>query len=250
MLLAAAALLIRDTERAMATLDCAADAMIVFDGSASMEEVGFDVTEATRISEAREAVRRAVPDIAPFRRLGLIVYGPGGADSCSGIDLRFAPRADAAGAVTDAIDRLKPGGLTPLAASVAEAARVLDHRRRPGVIVLVTDGNETCGGAPCALAEALLAEAVDLTVHVIGFRVRVDFFTWNNPEQKPLTGGEPVARCLADRTGGRFVTTETVDELVAALQATLGCPAIGQTQTPPATAGGVLQVSHPARTRS
>jgi Ca-activated chloride channel family protein len=32
---------------------------------------------------------------------------------------------------------------------------------------------------------------------------------------------------LADETGGLFVTTETVDELVAALQVTLGCPVIG-----------------------
>ena len=61
---------------------------------------------------------------------------------------------------------------------------------------------------------------------LIGFRAVVDFFAWNNPEQDPHTS-TTVARCLADETGGLFVTTKTVDELVAALQRTLGCPVIG-----------------------
>ena len=35
-------------------------------------------------------------------------------------------------------------------------------------------------------------------------------------------------RCLADETGGLFVKTDTVDELIDALQQTLGCPVIGK----------------------
>jgi Ca-activated chloride channel family protein len=37
-----------------------------------------------------------------------------------------------------------------------------------------------------------------------------------------------VARCLADRTGGQYLSTENTDELVAALKQTLGCPIYGQ----------------------
>ncbi len=206
--------------------DCSVDAMLVFDGSGSMDEIGFDSAAATRIVEARAAVRRAMPGIAPFRRVGLLIYGPGKAGPCDNLDLRFAPVADADGPVIDAIDRLRPRGLTPLTASVRVAAETLRYRTEPGVVVLVTDGNETCGGRPCALGRTLAATAPDLTVHVIGFRVTVDFFAWNNPEQDPHTS-TTVTRCLADETGGLFVSTETVDELVAALQETLGCPVIG-----------------------
>jgi Ca-activated chloride channel family protein len=207
---------------------CAADAMLVFDGSASMSEIGFDTGDATRIEEARQAVRDALPQIAPYRRVGLVIYGPGPGDTCRNIDLRFAPRADAAGAIIGEIDAMVPTGLTALTASVARAAETLGYRDRPGIVVLVTDGNETCGGRPCALGDRLAVEARDLIVHVIGFRVVVDFFSWDNPEQQAFAPGETVARCLADRTGGRFVTTETVDELAAALRDTLGCPLIGQ----------------------
>lgn len=214
--------------QARAAPGCATDAMLVFDGSASMSEIGFDSAEATRIEEARLAVARALPDIAPLRRVGLVIYGPGGADSCGGVDLRFGPVADAAGRIIAEVDALRPGGLTPLAASVRVAAEALSYRSEPGVVVLVTDGNETCGGRPCALGTELAAVAPGLVVHVIGFRVRVDFWTWDNPEQKAYSARDSVAKCLADRTGGLFVTTETVDELVEALRETLGCPLIGR----------------------
>ncbi len=206
---------------------CATDAMLVFDGSTSMAEISFETGPNTRIVEARQAIRRAMPDIAPYRRVGLMTYGPGEGGACANVDLRFGPVENAAGPVIEAIDGLRPDGLTPLTAAVQQAAEAMDYRNSPGVVVLVTDGNETCGGRPCEMARAFRATARDLVVHVIGFRAEVDFFAWNNPEQDPLNG-TTVARCLADETGGLFVTTETVDELVAALQRTLGCPVIGR----------------------
>ena len=212
--------------------DCTDDAMIVFDGSGSMSEMGFNNLGEPRIFEARRAVRQALPGIAPFRRLGLIVYGPGDRAACQNIDLRFGPRADAAGPVIDAVDALAPAGNTPLTQAVMQAAQVLDYRARPGTVVLITDGKETCGGAPCQLAAALAADSADLTVHVIGFKVRGDHFGWATPGEDGYEEAVSVARCLADTTGGHYVNAETVDELVAALQVTLGCPLFGKDGAP------------------
>lgn len=209
-----------------ATDNCAADAMIVFDGSGSMAEIGLEAGPP-RIQDARTALRRALPQVEAFRDLGLLIYGPGALDGCSNIDLRFAPVPLAARPVIDAVDALRPGGMTPLSASVRQAAEVLDYRTKPATIVLVTDGNETCGGTPCQLGRDLMADAADFTVHVIGFRARFDFFGWDNPEQSSYTGGDTVAKCLSDETGGTYVSAETVDELVAALNETLGCALIG-----------------------
>ena len=66
-------------------------------------------------------------------------------------------------------------------------------------------------------------------MHVIGFKVVDDYFSWNSPEADSYDGGETVAKCLADATGGMFVSTDTVDELTRALQVTLGCALIGGT---------------------
>ncbi len=205
--------------------NCSTDAMVVFDGSASMSEVGFDTGDATRIEEARIAMDRVMPQVQDYRRIGLLTYGPGGADSCSGLSLRFLPRALSAGPMTAELDALRPNGLTPLAKAVEQAAEALNYRSERAVVVLVTDGNETCGGTPCATSARMVQQARDLTVHVVGFRVSSDLFAWNNPEQ--TFGEDTVAKCFADQTGGVFVTTETVDELVQALQRTLGCPVIG-----------------------
>ena len=96
-----------------------------------------------------------------------------------------------------------------------------------GIVVLVTDGNETCGGTPCALGARLAAQHPGLTVHVIGFRVVHDPFSWNSPEAQAFDG-QTVARCLPDATGGLFVSTQTVDELAQALRVTLGCVVVGR----------------------
>ena len=217
--LALTACLIASTAHAQ-TL-CPEDAMVVFDGSGSMAEMGFNNISEPRIFEARRAVIRAVPKIAETRRLGLIIYGPGGADECSGLDLRFTPTPDAAALIINAIDVLQPAGDTALTDAVEMAAATLQAGDNPGgTIVLVTDGKETCGGAPCQLA-AKLAATTDLTVHVIGFKVRGDRFSWE--ADSDYAQKISVAQCLSERTGGHYVSAETVDDLVVALERTLGC---------------------------
>ncbi|WP_415918851.1 vWA domain-containing protein [Tateyamaria sp. SN6-1] len=203
---------------------CTEDAMIVFDGSGSMAEMGFNQIDEPRIFEARRAVRTAMPQVAPFRRIGLIVYGPGGAGGvgeCSGIELRFGPRSDAAGAVISAIDGLQPEGRTALTEAVALAVETLGGPEVPGTVVLVTDGKETCGGQTCSLAAQL--SGMGTTVHVIGFKVRGEHFGWETEGDTDYLNSVSVARCLADQTGGEYVNTESVDELVAAMNRTLGC---------------------------
>lgn len=207
---------------------CSRDAMVVFDGSGSMSETGFNQLDLPRIFEARDAVRKAMPQVAQTRRIGLIVYGPGPKDMCENIDVRFGPIANAAGPVIDAVDGLEPAGNTPLTQSVAEAAQVLDVTNKPGVIVLVTDGKETCGGAPCQLAASLAADAMDLTIHVIGFKVRGDYFSWESQGAEDYLNAQAVASCLAEMNGGDYHRAESVDDLVEALQKTLGCPFVAE----------------------
>ena len=211
---------------------CERDAMLVFDGSGSMAEMGFNGLDFPRIQEARKAVRKALPKITPYRKLGLITYGPGAGVSCTNIDLKFAPMPDAAGRAIQEIDKLTPDGDTPLTQAVLSAAEVLNYRSKPGVVVLVTDGKETCGGAPCQLAAELAADAPDLTVHMIGFQIRGTHFNWDSADANQEENGRTVARCLADRTGGLYVAAETVDQLTNALLETLVCPLLGQNPGP------------------
>lgn len=207
----------------MATDNCAADAMIVFDGSGSMAEMGFNDISEPRIFEARRAMANALPIIAQNRRLGLVIYGPNGTDECSGVEVRFPPTADAASPIIAAINALEPDGSTALTQAVELAAQTLDYERQPATILLVTDGKETCSGMPCLLASELAADGFDTTVHVIGFKVRGTFFSWDRQADNDYNTAESTSRCLADRTGGTYTNAETLDQLIAALRDALGC---------------------------
>ena len=202
--------------------ECNDDAMLVFDASGSMAAMGYNGLDLPRIVEARDALRRALPEITPFRRMGLVIYGPGAGNGCSNIDLRFGPAPDAAASIIGAVEQVVPDGDTPLTEAVREAAEVLGGR--PGDVVLVTDGRETCGGAPCQLAAGLVGTGV--TVHVIGFRVRGASFEWQSVEGFDVRNHQTVARCLADRTGGEYVPAESTDDLVQALRKILACPIV------------------------
>ncbi len=195
---------------------CQSDAMIVFDASGSMATSDYSL-KVPRIARLKQAMARVLPEIAPLRRLGLIVYGEGAYNDCSSIALRMRPTSDAAGPMLRIIEAVNPRGRTPLTQSVRQAAEVLDYTKREAVVVLVTDGEETCGQDPCKAAEVLKKAGRGLTVHVIGYRDGQD--------------GYFRARCMADATGGQYVSASTEDELVKALRKTLGCPFVTEDAT-------------------
>jgi Ca-activated chloride channel family protein len=116
------------------------------------------------------------------------------------------------------LDALKADGKTPLTRAVRIAANALDYRNRPATIVLLTDGEETCGGGPCALAQLLKTEGAGTTVHVISYQIASSIGS----------DGVFAARCLADETGGLYVAANTVDEVAAALETALACPMISE----------------------
>ena len=199
---------------------CGEDAMIVFDGSGSMAEMGFNDISEPRIFDARRAMAEVIPEIAAKRRLGLVIYGPG-AEACSGVELRFTPMENAAPRILSEVNALQPAGDTPLTEAVKAAADALIDESGGGAVVLVTDGKETCSGAPCQLAAALADQ--NITLHVIGFKVRGAHFSWGGAGSNDYSDTEAPSRCLADRTGGVYVRAETLEQLKAALRTTLGC---------------------------
>ena len=193
---------------------CRDDAMLVLDSSGSM--AGTDMNSLTpHVTKVREALAAVVPQVAPRRNLGLMVYGPGKEARCENIEIKLPPGPNTAEMILGEVNRVVPFGETPLTAAVRDAAEVLTFRDKRSVVVLLTDGEETCGGDPCRLARQLKAEALDLTIHVVGFKVP-GAHTWLVPEKR--------SACMAEETGGLALTAETRDELIEALQKTLGCP--------------------------
>ena len=199
---------------------CTEDAMLVFDASGSMSGNGWgygseNPTAVSRIDKVRLALAEILPRVTRLRRVGLITYGPGPYQQCN-VELDLRPTTNAADRILAVVNGLTPAGQTPLTEAVEQAAEVLDYRVKPGLIVVLTDGEETCGGRPCDLGKELHAEAFQLTIHVIGLRVRG--ISWMGEQAVVET------QCLVEANGGLYTTVETEDELVDALEKTLGCP--------------------------
>lgn len=195
----------RTAQAQTAALSCREDAMVVLDASGSMAQpAGI----STRIDVARGAIRRIIPAAARQRKLGLMTFGPGASDQCSNITTRVPVQPNAGASILAQIDGITPDGGTPLASAIERAADELDSRHRHAVVVVITDGEETCRADPCGAAAALRATSKDLTVHVIG-----------------IDAGQSAAMsCFAEMTGGLYIPARTEEELSAALSQTLECP--------------------------
>jgi Ca-activated chloride channel family protein len=193
---------------------CTEDAMIVFDASGSMagNTVQGLFSDITRIDEVRKALAQVLPNAAKFRKIGLITYGPGPYAQCN-VTLNFRPMPNATEPIMSVVNAINPAGKTPLVEAVKQAVKVLDYQ---GVVVLLTDGEETCGGAPCELGKLLKATGESLTVHVVGYQLTG--FSW--------TGAQSIldVQCLAEQTGGLYIAAKNRQDLIEAFEKTLGCP--------------------------
>jgi Ca-activated chloride channel homolog len=178
--------------------------MIVFDSSASMLH---DDAGGVRLDVARAATRSVLPELTADRAVGLVTYG--GGPICDTVRVQLAPRLNNGPAIMSALGRLSANGQTPLTQGLMRAAQLLGGGM-PATIVLVTDGEENCGGNACAFAASLRAEHKALRIHVIGFKM---------PSAPP-----PMLACLTDMTGGHYVAANDVAELKAALKDALDCP--------------------------
>jgi Ca-activated chloride channel family protein len=188
---------------------CTENALIVFDASGSM---GILEGRERRIDAARRAIADVLPSIAASRPTGLVTYSGGSASTCSDIALRVPPMQGNAARILSEIDKLDPGGPTPLTRAVSVAAAELKRIGEAGIVVLVTDGSESCMQSACSLAQAIAADASGIRIFTIGFRLTATVAAAND------------LVCLAEATGGTHATADTVEELRAELRAALACP--------------------------
>ena len=165
------------------------------------------------------ALAQVLPNATKFRRVGLVTYGPGPYNQCN-VSLQLKPTANAAFPIMSAVNSLIPAGRTPLTQGIETAAEALDFRSKPGVVVVLTDGEETCGRSPCDLAKELHAGGFKLTVHIIAFRY--DGFSWTG------SGSVMDLMCVATENDGLYLKANSEQELVEALEKTLDCPMVSQ----------------------
>jgi len=123
-----------------------------------------------RIDIAKQTLTRLTASVIPAGTpFALRVFGRE-IDSCQ-TDLEIPVSPLDAGAVGARIAKLesKNGAKTPIGASLALIAADLKSVTGERLVVLVTDGEETCGGDPAAEIEKLEKAGLNVRVSIVGF---------------------------------------------------------------------------------
>ncbi|KIT15947.1 vWA domain-containing protein [Jannaschia aquimarina] len=191
------------------------DIVFVFDGSGSM---WGQINGRTKIEIARETLSSVLSEVSSDMQIGMIAYGHRQKGVCADIEtvVPIGPANLSVPRIVDAANRLQPKGKTPLTDAVRMAADELRYTENAATVVLVTDGIETCDADPCALGRELEAAGIDFTAHVVGFGLSEEDGTQ--------------VQCLADNTGGLYLSASNGDELGNALRRTVSTPAIASSE--------------------
>ena len=175
--------------------------ILVLDASGSM---WGQIDGEAKITIAQRSIRELLEVLPEGEELGLVAYGHRRRGDCGDIEILVEPGPDGRDQVATAVDAIRPKGKTPLGDAVRRAAEVLRYQEETASVILVSDGLENCGVDPCALGRQLEADGIGFTAHVIGFDVSA-------PEDQAQLA------CLAEETGGQFLSAEDASTLSEAL---------------------------------
>ena len=188
-----------------------ADVEFILDISGSMRE---KLNGETQIESARKALMNSLNEINPKQLVALRVYGhrveqTKKQESCKDTELLIPFKQLDKAEFAEKISHLTPKGYTPIAYSLEESRNdLLDvgmGREVERVIILMTDGEETCDGDAIKVLQKLKDEGFKLTVYTVGFNV-------NQVARDQL-------QKIASFTGGKFFEAKDAKQLTTALGA-------------------------------
>ncbi len=151
--------------------------LFLLDASGSMLEQ-WERPNQTRWSVAKSILTRLVDSLRKNNKLdlGLRVYGHRSnqeVKNCKDTYLEVPFKAKNHTQIIDKLQEIKPKGVTPITYSLEQAAN--DFPAGPGyrnIVILITDGIESCGGDLCATSRALQKKGVFLRPYIIGLGLR------------------------------------------------------------------------------
>jgi Ca-activated chloride channel family protein len=211
-----------------------AKVLLLLDVSGSMNE--RISSGGTKFAAAKRALKQVAGALPAGTQVGLRVYGSEISESkdtnpkaCRDTELVMPIGPLDRSKMYKAVDSFDAVGETPIAYSLGKAVDDLGDKGRR-VLVLISDGEESCAGDPCPAARKLADNGVDLQFNAIGLDV-------GSKARKQL-------KCIAQAGDGSYYDADEADDLSEALRklteralrpfAITGTPVIGTED--PATA--------------
>lgn len=186
--------------------------VVLLDVSGSMDEPSETDPDRTRLDVARSALTRAFGNVAPESvNIGLRTFNAGTFSACGDRGSLVVPVGPADPALLiDELGRVEAGGGTPTPEALSQAAEDLKSQTGSKTIILVSDGESTCGD-PCATAQGIVGRGIDVVINTVGFQ------TQGSP-------AEPELECVAQATGGSSIAVDDEEALVSIMTTLIATP--------------------------
>ncbi|ANK81449.1 MAG: hypothetical protein TEF_12045 [Rhizobiales bacterium NRL2] len=176
------------------------EVMVVIDGSGSMQDSFAGAP--SRIEAAKDSIADVVTSLHKDIKTGLVSFTDCG-ETSTPQKYGYSQRPE----LLSRVRGVSPSRGTSLANSIRRAGNAAKSVG-PATVVVVSDGEDTCGGDPCAAARALKAQKPMLKINVID-----------------LSGGRSaVLQCVASATGGRVFTPRNAAQMTEEMQEATGQP--------------------------
>ena len=173
--------------------------LFLLDASASMAiRMDSKWEDGTRMDAAKKILAQIVDTLKrkPNLEIGLRAFGsqsPTPLNDCSDSKLLVPFGTANIPYIKDALKTIKPTGITPIALSFEKAMNDFpkDSTAR-NIVILITDGEESCGGDPCAISLAMQKNHIFLRPFIIAINAETNlsaeyecmgnYFNAQNPE--------------------------------------------------------------------
>lgn len=182
--------------------------LFLLDCSRSMKEKfsSADPTSEEKMEAAKKVLEESLAKIPEDINIGLRTFGQGFSSShgsdCMQTALLVPLGVANRDGIRDRVKAIKAFGLTPLEYALKQSVED-DFRGAVGtkVIILISDGADTCGGNPCNYIAQLPNYGIKLKVDVVGLDLK------DQNAKKQLD-------CIAEGSGGKFYDANTAGDLI------------------------------------
>lgn len=181
------------------------DLEIILDSSGSMAE---NLSGKSKMNIAKEAIQSVINEVPDSTFIGFRAYGHQSgtaAKNCTDTQVIVPIGAINKSDFMSRVNALTPRGWTPIDYSLRQAQNDFVFKSEYGkMIILVSDGEETCGGDPCQAVKDLKLAGFAPIVNTVGFSVGAV--------------AREQLKCIAAATGGEYKDASNASELIESMR--------------------------------
>lgn len=150
--------------------------LFLLDASGSMNSKWNQLSNETRMYSAKRILTEIIDSLEKKKNveIALRVYGhqsPVTLKNCKDTKLEVGFGVNSGSYIKSKLQTLNPKGITPISYSLEKAGGDFPNVKGRNIIILMTDGEESCGGNPCEVAGMLEKKNIVLKHFVIGIGI-------------------------------------------------------------------------------